>query len=157
MICFKLVMACDSSELLSLWWLTHESHAYCLFKGTLTRDFLPLFFSSNNIFEWLWQPLKRISIEKTYIGKLTYTISITFTHKNMGVNLGSFLSQRCHWHRCNEFHSRFSPRIRSHIQKGFKPCIRGLGGVVWWKKPEVKNLVSLQLQNWGKRHHNLLI
>jgi hypothetical protein len=33
------------------------------------------------IFEWLWLPLKGISIEKTYIGKLTYTISITFTQK----------------------------------------------------------------------------
>jgi hypothetical protein len=33
------------------------------------------------IFEWLWLPLKGISIEKTYIGKLAYTISITFTQK----------------------------------------------------------------------------
>jgi hypothetical protein len=30
--------------------------------------------------------------------------------------------------------SRISPRIRSHMQKGFNPCIRGPDGVVWWKK-----------------------
>jgi hypothetical protein len=26
--------------------------------------------------------------------------------------------------------------------KRLYPCLRGLGGVVWWKKPEVENLVS---------------
>jgi hypothetical protein len=96
------------------------------------------------IFEWLWLFLKGISIEKTYIGKLTYTISITFTHKNLGLTKDSFLSQRCHWHRCHvnrRFHSRFSPRIRSHIQKGL-PVYQGLGGVVRWKKTEAENLVS---------------
>jgi hypothetical protein len=33
------------------------------------------------IFKWLWLPLKGTSIEKPYIGKLTYTISITSTQK----------------------------------------------------------------------------
>jgi hypothetical protein len=37
---------------------------------------------------------------------------------------------------------RCSRRILIHIEKGFNPCPRGLGGVVWWKKPEVENLVS---------------
>jgi hypothetical protein len=34
-------------------------------------------------------------------------------------------------------------QIRSHIHS---PCIRGLGGVVWWKKTEVENLVSGSLE-----------
>jgi hypothetical protein len=34
---------------------------------------------------------------------------------------------------CNQL-CRFTPQIWSHIQKGFNPCIRGLWGVVWWKK-----------------------
>jgi hypothetical protein len=76
-------------------------------------------------------------------------------------------AQRCHWHRCDMHNGiidtavtctevsltplcnqlcRFSPRIRSHIQKGCNPCIMGLGGVVWWKKPVVENLVSWPLQ-----------
>jgi hypothetical protein len=39
------------------------------------------------IFEWLWLPLKEISIEKTYIGKLAYTTYIyNFHTQNMGVN-----------------------------------------------------------------------
>jgi hypothetical protein len=79
------------------------------------------------IFEWLWLPLKGISIEKKYIDKLTYTISITFTQSIWELTKDRFLSQWCHWHRCDEnrrLHSRFSPRIRSH------------------DKPEVENLVS---------------
>jgi hypothetical protein len=69
------------------------------------------------------------------------------------------MSQRCQWLRC-ACHSvandsavhvsavtmtllcnqlcRFTPQIWSHIQKGFNPCIRGLGGVVWWKKQRSK-------------------
>jgi hypothetical protein len=77
---------------------------------------------------WLWKYVYK----KTYIGKFTYTISTTFRQKI--------------WRLTEDrFHSRFSPRIRSHIKKGFNPCIRGLGGVVWWKKPEVENLVSWSL------------
>jgi hypothetical protein len=33
------------------------------------------------IFMRLWLNLKGISIEKIYIGKLSYTITTTFTHK----------------------------------------------------------------------------
>jgi hypothetical protein len=97
------------------------------------------------LFARLWLPLKGISIEKTYIGQLSYTIPITFTHKKWGLTWDRFLSQRCHWHRCDKnrrIQSRFARRILIHIEKGFNPCIRGLGGVVWWKKQEVENLVS---------------
>jgi hypothetical protein len=65
--------------------------------------------------------------------------------KNMGLTRDSFLSQRCHWHHCDEnllLQSRFSSRIWSLMQKGFNPCNRGLGGVDLWKIPEVENLVS---------------
>jgi hypothetical protein len=41
--------------------------------------------------------------------------------------------------------SRFSRRIRSHIQNGFSPWIRALGGVFDEKKPMVENLVTLSL------------
>jgi hypothetical protein len=41
--------------------------------------------------------------------------------------------------------SQFSQRKRSHMQKGFKPWIKALGGIVWWKKLRVKNLVTLSL------------
>jgi hypothetical protein len=44
---------------------------------------------------------------------------------------------------CNKLF-RFSRQILSYryLEKGFNPCIRGQGGVVWWKKPEVENLMS---------------
>jgi hypothetical protein len=82
------------------------------------------------IFARLWLPLKGISIEKTYIGHLSYTIPVTFTHKKWGLN-------RDQWLRCDKnrrLQIRFSRRILIHIEKGFNPCPRGLGGVVWWKK-----------------------
>jgi hypothetical protein len=37
------------------------------------------------IFARFWLPLKGISIEKTYIGQLTYTIPITLTQKIWGL------------------------------------------------------------------------
>jgi hypothetical protein len=73
------------------------------------------------------------------------------------------ISQRCQWLSCgyrigvnySAVHATavsmtplcnqlcwFTPQIRSHIQKGFNPCIRGLGRVVWWKTTEAENLVS---------------
>jgi hypothetical protein len=39
--------------------------------------------------------------------------------------------------------SIISRRIRSRIQKGFSPWIRGPGGNVRWKKPRVENLVTV--------------
>jgi hypothetical protein len=78
----------------------------------------------NIIFARLWLPLKGISVEKTYIGQLSYTIPITFTHKKWGLTRDRFLQ------------SRFSRRILIHIEKGFNPCLRGVEGVVWWKKKQ---------------------
>jgi hypothetical protein len=45
------------------------------------------------IFARLWLPLKGISIEKTYIGQLSYTIPITFTHKKYGDYKVDFLGE----------------------------------------------------------------
>jgi hypothetical protein len=42
------------------------------------------------IYERLWLPLKGIYIGKSYIGKLTCTISITFAHKIWGVTKDRF-------------------------------------------------------------------
>jgi hypothetical protein len=39
--------------------------------------------------------------------------------------------------------SRFSQQIRRHMRNGFSPWIRALGGIVWWKKSEGENLVTL--------------
>jgi hypothetical protein len=64
---------------------------------------------------------------KTCIGKLFYTISITFTQKMGGLTKDGFLSQRCNWLRFDLyrlFYSRFSLQVRGHIQKGFSPCTR---------------------------------
>jgi hypothetical protein len=50
-------------------------------------------------------------------------------------------AQRSHWLRCDKIRrlqSRFSRRILIHIEKGFNPCLRALGGVVWWKKQRSK-------------------
>jgi hypothetical protein len=55
-----------------------------------------------------------------------------------------WLTQRSHLLRCDknrQLQSRFSLRILIHIEKGFNPCLRGLGAVVWWKTSEVENLV----------------
>jgi hypothetical protein len=99
----------------------------------------------NIIFSRIWLPLKGISIEQKYIAQLSYTIPITFTHKKWGLTRDRSLSQRSHWLRSDKnrrLQSHFSRRILIHIEKGFTPCIRDLGGVVWWKNPEVENLVS---------------
>jgi hypothetical protein len=41
-------------------------------------------------------------------------------------------AQRCNWHRCV---TNFVDYLREFevIRKGFNPCIRGTGEVVWWK------------------------
>jgi hypothetical protein len=36
-------------------------------------------------------------------------------------------------------------RILGHMQNGLSPWLRALGGVDWWKKPRVENLVQLSL------------
>jgi hypothetical protein len=66
---------------------------------------------------------------------------------------------RSHWNRGNQSRSlnwdrwiqtlqrlsRFCRRIRCHIQNRISPWIRAPGGIVWWKKPSVENLVTLSL------------
>jgi hypothetical protein len=69
------------------------------------------------IFQRLW----------LYTGKMSFTIYIAFTQKIWG------LTNR-------RFRSRFSSRFRIHIQKGVNPCIRGLGGVVWWIKNQMSKI-----------------
>jgi hypothetical protein len=53
--------------------------------------------------------------------------------------------------------SLMSRRIRSRIQKGLSPWIRGQGIIVWWKKPEVENLVTLLplIMSWRFAHRQL--
>jgi hypothetical protein len=71
---------------------------------------------------------------------------------------------RSHWHRgirsrglietaeselCKRL-SRFSLRIRSYMRNSLSPWIRALGGIVWFKKPRVENLVNpfKKLRHW---------
>jgi hypothetical protein len=59
------------------------------------------------------------------------------------------------------YRQKFSRRIRHQMRNGFRPWIRDLGGVDWWKKSRVENLVQLSLwtskikgdhipKNWGQ-------
>jgi hypothetical protein len=104
-----------------LWLLTYLCEALANFKGNIYRK----------------------NIHRPIV--LHYTVPITFTYKKWGLTRDRFLSQQGHWLRCDKnrrSQSWFSRRILIHIEKCFNPCLRGLGGVVWWKKPEVENLVS---------------
>jgi hypothetical protein len=92
-----------------------------------------------------WQPLKGISVKNIYVPELSYPTTKKFIN---GLPIKKFSCMRCHWHRMHDFCVRKSiitRRIRSRIQKGFSPWIRGPGGIVWWKKPRVENLVTLSL------------
>jgi hypothetical protein len=42
-------------------------------------------------------------------------------------------SWRCHWPRGDSLFFLISRRIRSHMQNGFNPLVRGLGGFDWRK------------------------
>jgi hypothetical protein len=64
-------------------WHAHRYHRHRCDMDSDVNDTAVTF---DLILEWLWLPLKGISIVKTYIGKLYYTISITFTHKIWGAN-----------------------------------------------------------------------
>jgi hypothetical protein len=98
------------------------------------------------IFEMLWLIFKGISIKKgTYAICPPLYLLLYFHPKIWGLAKDCFRTLWCHCHRCSKnrrFRSQISLLVRSHIQKGFNQCIKGLGGVVWWKKPEVENLVS---------------
>jgi hypothetical protein len=71
------------------------------------------------IFDQLWLPLKGISMAKTYIEKLSNTISINFTHKIWGLNKDLF------YYNC-DFVVYFLREFEAIFKKGFNPCIRGL-------------------------------
>jgi hypothetical protein len=54
--------------------------------------------------------------------------------------------------------SRFSRRIQSHMRYDFRPWIRALWGIVWWKKSEgrksrdtvpLKNIKVQSIQRWN--------
>jgi hypothetical protein len=71
-----------------------------------------------------------------YRGTLTKNFRVRGLIETAESDFGDFVETSYH---------RFSRRIRSHMQNGFRPWIRALGGIVWWKKPRVKNLVTLSL------------
>jgi hypothetical protein len=61
-----------------------------------------------------------------------------------------FSCMPCHWYRMHDFCVRksiISRRIRSRVQKGFSPWIRGPGGIVWWKTKGRKSRDTVSL-NW---------
>jgi hypothetical protein len=98
-------------------------------------------------FERPWQPLKGISIKNIYVPGFSYPTFKKYINLK-GLPNKKMLCMRCHWHRMHEFCVRksiISRRIRSRIKKGFSQWIRGPGGIVWWKKPKVENLVTLSL------------
>jgi hypothetical protein len=70
-------------------------------------------------------------------------VPILYTHfkQKWGLLRSHFRFQLCHWRHSK----RISRRILSHVRNGFSLLIRGLGGIDWWKKPEVENLVALSL------------
>jgi hypothetical protein len=57
------------------------------------------------------------------------------------------MHSECHWNRYATSFVDFLLKILSHFQKGVNPCIRGLGGVVWWKKPGVKILCQCSFKS----------
>jgi hypothetical protein len=88
------------------------------------------------IFERLWLPVKGISIKKTYLGKLPYTISLNFTHKYENLLRSVF----CYSVIIDTAVTKITISKSIYFANS-KPCIRGLGWVVWWKKPEAENLL----------------
>jgi hypothetical protein len=93
-------------------------------------------------------------------GNFAYTFfSQNLTWKIWFVSAGSWTPRkrfpRGQWPRWNGLrgsltplkfdYNQFSRRIRGHMRNGFRPRIRALGRVDWWKKPRVKNLMTLSL------------
>jgi hypothetical protein len=101
----------------------------------------------NESFERPWQP-EREYLSKTYMVPNCPTPPLKKYINLKGLPNKKFSCMRCHWHRSHDFCVRksiISRRIRSRIQKDFSPWIRGPGGIIWWKKPRVENLVTLSL------------
>jgi hypothetical protein len=84
-------------------------------------------------FTMLWLLLKQIPIEKSYIGKLYYTISTTFIQKIWGLTKDHFVVSGVidtADHQKSLFPGQISPRMRSHMQKGLNLWARGPDRVV---------------------------
>jgi hypothetical protein len=87
-------------------------------------------------FERPLQPLKGLYIKNIYVPELSYPPLKKYMNLK-GLPNKIFSCMRCRWHRMHYFLVRKSiiyRRIRSRIQKGFNPWIRGPGGIVWWEK-----------------------
>jgi hypothetical protein len=70
-----------------------------------------------------------------------YTPTLQKYRNLKGLPNKTFSCIRCHWYRMHDFCARkpiISRRIRSRIQKGFRPWIRGPGSIVWWKNRRSK-------------------
>jgi hypothetical protein len=94
------------------------------------------FFSSNNSI-WASDPRFKAFLHMASYSRRYSTRKSTFWWSAVSMTSG----QRCHWHcwpQKNRFQSRISPRIRSHMQKGFNPWAKGPKGVVWWKNQRSK-------------------
>jgi hypothetical protein len=75
-------------------------------------------------------------ISNIYVPELSFPTTKKYLNLK-GLSNNKFSCMRCHWHRMHDFCVRksiISRRIRSKIQKGFSPWIRGPGGILWWKK-----------------------
>jgi hypothetical protein len=88
--------------------------------------------------------------KRVCIRKLSYPASPLPKYINLkGLPNKEFSSMRGQWHCMHDFCVRksiISRRIQNRISKDFSPWIRGPGGIVWWKNPEVENLVTLSLK-----------
>jgi hypothetical protein len=82
-------------------------------KETLSRDFRPLVFFSLNNSIWALDPRVKAFLHMTAYSRRYSTMKSIFL-----------------WSAVGRFHSQISLRIRSHMQKGFNPCIKGPDGVV---------------------------
>jgi hypothetical protein len=77
------------------------------------------------IFQRFWLLLKGISIEKTYTGKLSYTISKAFTQKIWGLTSDSVIDTTVT--KIGDFVVNFLREFESIFKKALtNPCIRGL-------------------------------
>jgi hypothetical protein len=85
-------------------------------------------------------------IKSLFISSLSLTPHEQYNFRTTSEKLTSYTKR--HWRRMHDFCVRksiISRRVRSIFQKGFSPWIRVPGGIIWWKKLKVENLVTLSL------------
>jgi hypothetical protein len=101
--------------------------------GQKSRDTVPLKGPWHEIFDlWYFHLTTPPRPPETRV-KAFFNMAVQVTAESMTLLCRS---QRSHGLRCDKnrvLQSRFSRRILIHIEKGFNPCLRVLGGVVWWK------------------------